>query len=95
VAGERVEVLTETEGPTAWRFETLVYGTGDDVASVCLTLSFADYNAWSADGAEPPFRVAEQVLAYFVACTGFDELPARVDASTIRRRFPGIDDRFG
>jgi hypothetical protein len=90
-----VRIETETEDLDGWTFRLHV--AADNVvppAPRTLHLSWADYDLWSADGADPPHAVAAAVVDFLVARLGLSDLPLRIDASTARRQFPGADDEI-
>lgn len=88
-----VDVRQERETLRGWTYEVvLTRGQGTSIHQV--SLSWADHDYWSG-GSLPPSRVIEAVLAWLA-----DEHPEfawteRFDASTVRRRFPGVDETLG
>jgi hypothetical protein len=85
-----VEIEGEQEVPGAWTFTARVAGP-QGPASHALSLSWADYNLWSGDGSDPPHAVARAVVEFLLARMAGRDLPARIDASLARRRFPDAD----
>jgi len=81
-----VEVGSERECEGGWSFEVR-FG---DLART-LRLSWADYDLWSNDGGDPPHAVARAVALFLATRITPTDLPATLDASTARRRFPGAD----
>ena len=89
-----VEILSEREFEGGWSFE-LRYGGGDGAGVTrTLRLSWADYDLWSNDGSDPPHAVASAVAVFLLSRLTVSDLPATLDASTARRRFPGADDEI-
>lgn len=88
----RVEILSECEVRNGWSFEAR---WRKDAAGATtrqtVQLSWADYNHWSVDGADPPQRVAEAVIRFLLSRLDPDVLPKRFDAATARRRFSDAD----
>jgi hypothetical protein len=87
-----IEILSQRELERGWAFDVqTVAGAEGGLRSVTLLLSFADYNRWSADGADRPEAVAEAVMSYLLSRRDADSLPPRLDASTVRRQFGDAD----
>ncbi len=86
----QVDIVTEEESPGSWTFVLRVNAPGAP-AERTLHLSWADYNLWSADGADPPHAVARAVVEFLLKRMPVGELPARIDAGLARRRFPDAD----
>ena len=88
----QVEIESEAEGPGSWTFALRVDGAGaGGSAARRLHLSWADYNLWSGDGADPPHAVARAVVEFLLARMSPDELPRRIDAALARRRYSDAD----
>ena len=87
-----VEIVSEREFDGGWSFE-LRFGDGAGVTRT-LRLSWADYDLWSNDGSDPPHAVARAVAVFLLSRITASDLPATLDASTARRRFPGADDEI-
>jgi hypothetical protein len=85
----QVEITQEEEGAGSWTFALRVAGGGEGTRT--LRLSWADYNLWSGDGADPPEAVARAVVEFLLERVGLAGLPARIDASIARRRFADAD----
>ncbi len=81
-----VEVVSEQECEGGWSFELRLGGV-----TRTLRLSWADYNLWSNDGADPPHAVATAVAVFLASRITPSDLPATLDASTARRRYPDAD----
>ena len=81
-----VEVVSEQEYEGGWSFE-LRFGE----VMRTLRLSWADYDLWSNDGGDPPHAVATAVAVFLLSRITPSDLPATLDASTARRRFPNAD----
>ena len=89
-----VEIVSEREFDGGWSFE-LRFGSGDGAGVTrTLRLSWADYDLWSNDGSDPPHAVARAVAVFLLSRITASDLPATLDASTARRRFPGADDEI-
>lgn len=89
----RLEVATEREGKACWIFEICRSAEATPIST--LTLSWADYDWWSPDGRHTPSQVALAVIEVMQCAPSVDGLPsvipARFDASTIRRRVAHAD----
>ncbi len=92
--GVPVEIVSERETPGGWSFELRLGPDAPTTRRRTLRLSWADYNLWSADGADPPHAVAKAVARFVVSRTPAAELPATIEASTARRRFPDADEQI-
>ncbi len=86
-----IEVVSEKEEPGGWSFQVRIE---EDDKTRTLRLSWADYNLWSDDGSDPPHAVARAVVVFLLSRITATDLPATIDASTARRRFPGADDEI-
>ncbi len=86
-----VEIATEREGKACWVFE--ICRNGESIST--LTLSWADYDWWSPDGRHTPSQVAHAVVKVWQCARspdgGENGIPAKFDASTIRRRVADAD----
>ncbi|TVQ60770.1 MAG: hypothetical protein EA379_07675 [Phycisphaerales bacterium] len=93
----RAEAENEVEGDAGWTFDVTLYrlerpGVPEQrLASTILRLSWQDYERWCS-GTLPPSSVAEQVVRCAAARLGVDAIPPTVDASTLHRRTPELDD---
>lgn len=80
----RIEVLSEREAGPMW-----VFGIRDNASrrTFEVSMSWADYDLWSPEGAHPPSEVAcaaaEVLLEALAAADG--ALPRRLDVSLARR----------
>ena len=87
-----VQIESETEDHDGWTFRLLIAAESAEPPSRrTLRLAWADYDLWSADGADPPHAVAAAVVEFLLSRLGLADLPAKVDASVARRRFPDAD----
>lgn len=87
------EITGEREEQGGWSFQVQEIRADGSLAGVRLTLSWADYDLFCPDGAVPPEAVARAVIE--VASELWPEgIPARLDASTPRRRAPDADRRI-
>ncbi len=91
----KIIVETEEETDVGWHFVISIGNDGDPEVSrtVILTMSWADYDLWSAGGRKPS-DVATDVIAFAVAQSkrGILDLRDRFDASIVRRQFQGADE---
>ncbi len=90
----QTEIVSEREEPGGWVFEVRCTGPRAEQVTTTLKLSWADYNLWSADGADPPHAVAEAAARFILSRITAADLPAIIDASVARRRFPDADDEI-
>jgi hypothetical protein len=82
----------EDEDGDGWTFHVRIAAEpGDPPSRRTLRLAWADYDLWSADGADPPHTVALAVIAFLLARMPPSDLPERIDAATARRRFADAD----
>ncbi len=88
----QIEILSEHEIPAGCVFDAHFLADSGELQPIALTLSWADYNLWSPDGADEPQKVAEAVLSYLAAKTPVDEIRPKLDASQLRRMFDDADD---
>ncbi len=86
----RVEIEREEEAGPGWRFRLRI---GGDTTRT-LNLAWADYNLWSADGADPPHAVALAVARFLLERLPVDELPTHLDAAWARRKYPEADEQI-
>ena len=86
-----VEILEEQEAKDGWSFTAQVLDSAGDLSRLCIRLSWADYNLWSPDGADPPAEVARAALEFLADRVEAEDLPASFDASLTRRRFVDAD----
>ncbi|MHC4219003.1 MAG: hypothetical protein ACYSU7_11170 [Planctomycetota bacterium] len=90
-----VRIETETEDHDGWTFRLHIAAENSGRPTPrTLRLSWADYDLWSADGADPPHAVAAAVVAFLLARLDLSDLPPRIDASMARRQFAGADDEI-
>lgn len=88
----QVEIISEQELPGAWRFEAQVLDDQGRLSTHRITLSWADYNLWSADGADEPGTVVEAAVLFMLSRTPAHDLAEKFDASIARRRFADADE---
>ncbi len=87
-----VEIVSEEEDRAGWSFRVRVGAAAPRRSRLrTVRLSWADYDLWSADGADPPHAVAAAVARFVLSQMALSDVPATIDASTLRRRFPGAD----
>lgn len=87
-----VEILDEQEVKEGWSFTAQVLDGAGDVSRLKVRLSWADYNLWSPNGADPPADVVGAAIEFLLERVSLDELPASFDASIARRRCMDADD---
>jgi hypothetical protein len=107
----QIDVRTEQETPHGWRYEIAVTRGAERSASArggatiatrtsshVVTLAWVDHEFWCG-GAQPPSRTIQSVVAFLLERESDPSeaftLPERFDASTARRWYPSIDERFG
>ena len=90
----QIEIISEKEFAGGWAFDVQVLDDAGALSKHRVTLSWADYNLWSADGADEPARVIEAVMLFVSSQTPPHDLAEKFDASTIRRRFAEADLRI-
>ncbi len=90
-----VQIESEQEDHGGWTFRVRIAADAAAPASRrTLRLGWADYDLWSADGADPPHAVAAAVVEFLLSRLSPSDLPASVDASMARQRFPGADNEI-
>ncbi|MCZ6836974.1 MAG: hypothetical protein O7G85_14455 [Planctomycetota bacterium] len=87
----QIEILSEDERNGGWVFDTQILDAQGSLFAVTLSLSWADYNLWSSDGADTPGAVAEAALLFLVSRMPSEEIRTSFDASLIRRLFTDTD----
>ena len=91
-----VEVGEELETARGWRYEVRIFWEGGRLTSHTADLSWADHDFWSG-GSKQPSRVIEAVVHVAAAAMGptTDDggLPEKFNASSLRRRVLGLDER--
>lgn len=83
-----VRIESEREAPGGWSFIVHIDSPDAEPTSHELTLSWPDYEFWS-HGLIPPSRIAEAVVRGTLQLAPDFRPPARLDASTCRRRAGG------
>ncbi len=86
-----VVVLDENETGRGWRFRVRITLEGGVGTEHEVRLSWVDHDFWSG-GASAPARVVQALVEYVIERGQGEPVPERIDASTIRRRFPEIDE---
>lgn len=87
----QVEILSEQERDGGWTFNVQALDEAGSLHRFDLRLSWADYNLWSPDGADPPDRIAEAVMSFLLARQPAGELRPSFDASIARRMHADAD----
>ncbi len=90
----QVEILSESESTSYWQFDVQILDDRGTLTRHIVRLSWADYNLWSAGGADSPDRVVEAAVQFLVAHKLPSELPDHFDASVARRIIAEADDRI-
>ncbi|MCI0362283.1 MAG: hypothetical protein L0Y44_11370 [Phycisphaerales bacterium] len=90
----QVEILSEKDRPSGWEFSAQVLDDAGRIKACRMTLSWADYNLWSADGSDAPALVAEAVISFLVSRDHSVELADHFDASLARRKFRDADEQI-
>jgi hypothetical protein len=90
----QVEIQSETDEALGWAFQAQVLDEDGGLSGHRVTLSWSDYNHWSADGADTPARVAEAVVEFLVDRDGAAALRKRFDASIARRLHADADEQI-
>ena len=88
----QIEIVSEEEGQRGWTFRAQVIDQHGALTRYDVTLSWADYNLWSASGTDEPSSVASAVVRFMLARLQPDELAASFDASVARRMFGDADE---
>jgi hypothetical protein len=87
-----IEIISERGDSAGWVFTAQVTDGAGNRRPHDVRLSWADYNLWSASGADEPAAVAVAVLRFLLAGLGAADLKRRFDASVTRRLLPGADE---
>ncbi|MBT8485059.1 MAG: hypothetical protein HKO59_14375 [Phycisphaerales bacterium] len=86
-----IEIIEENEGRHGWSFRAQILDDAGGLHVAEVTLSWADYNHWSASGSDTPSAVAAAVVRFMLTHLAPAEVPARFDAATTRQRYPDAD----
>jgi len=87
----QVEVLSETEVHGAWEYRVQVLDDAGKLSAHRITLSWADYNLWSAAGGDEPAAVAVAAMMVLLSRHAPATLRSRFDLSLVRRLMPEAD----
>lgn len=87
----QVEILSERDAASCWMFSMQVLDDAGALHQHELRLSWADYNLWSADGADSPAKVAEAAMQFLLAHHAPADIPDSFDASLVRRMVADAD----
>ena len=82
----QIEIISEQEHGKGWQFVVQVLDDRGTLHKHTLTMSWADYNLWSPDGADEPAMVAEAVMMFLLKHSPAAELGEKFDASIARRK---------
>jgi hypothetical protein len=91
----QVEIISErarTGSGGGWEFVAAVLDEQGQLRHHTVTLSWADYNLWSADGADEPSKVIEAVIEFLLTRVRPADMRVKFDASTLRRLFADADE---
>ncbi len=88
----RVELGSETETDAGWSYEAAIFWPEGVEGTHTVSLSWADHDHISGGGS-PPSKVAQALLAVLVRELEAEEMPARLDLSTMRRIVGDLDER--
>ena len=88
----QIEIVKEQETQAGWSFEAQILDDAGSLHRHTLTISWADYNLWSRDGADRPVDVAEAVIRFLLQRMPAGELRRRIDAAIARRLYDDADD---
>jgi hypothetical protein len=93
----QIECTGERDAAAGWSFDLQVLDDDGELFRFEMTLSWADYNLWSASGSDRPAAVAEAAMRFLLAGRPPRELRPRFDAAIARRvdrdadaRIPGL-----
>jgi len=87
----QIEIVSERQGSSGWIFTAQVLDDEGELRRHRVSLSWADYNVWSASGADEPAEVAAGALRFLVSRAPAAALRGSFDAALIRRLFPEAD----
>ena len=87
----RVEVLDEREAAAGWVFRVRITQGEGGTTEHAVGLSWVDHDYWSG-GACSPAKVVQRVMEYLIERAPDGVIPQRLDAASVRRRYPEIDD---
>jgi hypothetical protein len=91
----QIEIISEQETAGGWDCVVQILDDRDGgLTSHHVRLAWADYNLWSPDGSDAPNAVVEAVITFFLERMDVREVPAKFDASMLRRKFPDADARI-
>lgn len=90
----QIEILSEGHTKAGWMYDVQVLDDQGDLRRHRVTLSWADYNLWSADGSDEPAKVVEAVVLFLLSRSGAHELAEKFDASIARRKFAAADQQI-
>ena len=89
----KVEIDTEQESGRGWEYHAKVSrgpGGAGQTSEHTVKLAWVDHEHWSG-GRVPPSKVIESLLEFLVEREEKHAIPAKFDASTVRRWFPDVD----
>ena len=87
-----IDVQTETEEPSRWRYRVTLT-EGEMVHAFDVTLSWADYDLW-CHGRVAPEKVVKAAFAFLLDHEPIGSIMRRFDCSVIRRYFPQVDEEL-
>ena len=89
----RVDVGAETEMAGGWSYQVRVAWPDGVETEHVITLSWSDHDHICA-GAAPPSKVVEIMVDLMTRELDAEHVPQRLDASTLRRVIPDLDERI-
>ncbi len=88
-----MDVGAETETPGGWSYEVTIAWPDGVETEHTISLSWADHDH-ICSGAAPPSRVVEIMVDVLTRELDAEHVPARLDASTLRRVISDLDERI-
>lgn len=89
-----IRVENERETGHGWAFDVIVESAGARGRRLTIELSWVDYEYWTL-GQRQPAALVRDLVCHLAERVPLDALVGRLDASTIRRRYPEIDRLLG
>jgi hypothetical protein len=86
-----IEVHSEQETPHGWSYGVRIERPGGRETAHEVTLAWVDHEHWSG-GTMAPSRVVEALIRYLLEREDERRIPAKFDASTVRRWYPRVDE---
>ena len=86
-----IEVHSEQETARGWTYQVAIRREAGPETTHTVTLAWVDHEHWSG-GVVAPSRVIEALIRYMLTREAEHPIPAKFDASTVRRWFPEVDE---